>query len=202
MNAPATVYVIDDDPAIRDSLSLLFVAEGYDAYAFESAQTFLDAPDLVKTGCVITDVRMPDMTGLELLTAMKERRLSMPVLVVTAHADIPTAIEAMKRGAADFFEKPFDKDHLVEAVRDALVRGKTAAARETRAYEDRLGSLTHREREVLAGLIEGRQNKVIAYELGISTRTVEVHRANLMSKMGAKSLSELVRMATLAQRSD
>lgn len=200
MSTPTTVHVIDDDPAMRDSLSLLFAAEGYEVLSYESARNFLDTPSLAKSGCVITDVRMPDMSGIELLAAMKERRIPMPVIVVTAHADIPLAIEAMKRGAVDFFEKPFDKDNLIVSVRDAMLLGKDELARESRAYEEKLATLTQRENEVLAGLIEGRQNKVIAYALGISTRTVEVHRANLMSKMGAKSLSELVRMATLAQR--
>ena len=151
-------------------------------------------------GCVVTDVRMPGMSGLDLLAKMKERSVSMPVIVITAHGDVPLAIAAMKQGAIHFFEKPFDGDALLDSVRAALARGESEPTPDAEAQmiKERFATLTKREREVLAGLLNGQPNKTIAYELGISARTIEVHRANMMKKTQATSLAELVRMALVA----
>jgi two-component system response regulator FixJ len=150
---------------------------------------------------VVTDVRMPEISGLDLLAALKKQRVSMPVIVMTAHGDIPLAVAAMRQGAVDFFEKPFDGDLLLAAIRSALRREDPRDAA-TGAIEERLATLSKREREVLTGLLKGQPNKLIAHELGISARTVEVHRANVMAKMRAGSLSELVKMALAVQRDD
>ena len=194
----ATVYIIDDESAIRDALNLMLTTEGYTVRTYESAGTFLD---MIRQdddgGCVVTDVRMPEINGLDLLAAMKERCISMPIIVMTAHADVQLAVQAMKRGAFDFLEKPFDGDALLSSIRNALMHqvDKSARDTETRMLQDRLTKLTSREREVLLGLLKGQQNKVIAAELGIGVRTVEAHRASVMTKMQARSLSELLRMA-------
>lgn len=195
----ATIHVIDDDSAMRESLSLMLTIEGYTVRTHESARTFLDAVAQDENGCVVTDVRMPEISGIDLLTTMKiaERRVSMPIIVITGHADIQLAVNAMKQGAFDFLEKPFDGDALLASVRKALIRSSDEHARhaETRIIQDRLAKLTPRENEVLAGLLNGQQNKIIAGKLGIGVRTVEAHRASVMAKMRAGSLSELVRMA-------
>jgi two-component system response regulator FixJ len=192
-----TVHVIDDESAIRDALSLMLTIEGYTVRTYESAGTFLDMLRQDEGGCVVTDVRMPEISGLDLLAAMKERGVSIPIIVMTAHADVPLAVQAMKWGAFDFLEKPFDGDALLTSVRNALILQDDECGRgaEMRMVQDRLTKLTPREREVLVGLLKGRQNKVIAAELGIGVRTIEAHRASVMTKMQAKSLSELVRMA-------
>jgi two-component system response regulator FixJ len=169
--------------------------------SFDSAKAFLDALPRAVPGCVITDVRMPDMSGIELLRRLKELKLGVPVIVITGHGDIALAVEAMKMGAADFFEKPFDDDLLVASVRAALRQreDQTKRGTERAEIEHRISSLSPREKDVLAGLIGGRANKQIAFDLGISPRTVEIYRANLMNKMQADSLSGLVRMALISE---
>ena len=204
MTLDATIHVIDDDSAMRESLSLMLTIEGYTVRTHESARTFLDAVAQDESGCVVTDVRLPEISGIDLLTTMKieERRVSMPIIVITGHADIQLAVQAMKQGAFDFLEKPFDGDALLTSVRKALIHSNDEHARhaETRIIQDRLAKLTPRENEVLAGLLNGQQNKIIAGELGIGVRTVETHRASVMAKMRAGSLSELVRMALVISR--
>ena len=189
-----TIYVVDDDKAALDSLSLLLTAEGYAVRSHESAGTFLDAIKQNESGCVITDARMPGMSGLDLLAVMKERRVSMPVI----------AVEAMKRGAIDFFEKPLDAGALLSSVRSALMSKNDICPSnaETRILQKRFATLRKREKEVLAGLLRGQLNKVMANELGISARTVEIHRTNLMKKMQTKSLPELIKMALAIARDD
>jgi len=196
----STVCIVDDDRAVLAALTSLLTAEGYSVRAHESARTFLDMIQQDDCGCLVTDVRMPEMTGLDLLEKMKERRVSMPVIVITAHGDVPLAVDAMKQGAIHFFEKPFDGDALLDSIRAALARGEGEPApdAESQMIKERFATLTKREREVLAGLLDGQPNKTIAYELGISARTVEVHRANMMKKTQATSLAELVRMALVA----
>jgi len=195
------VHVIDDDEAMRESLSFLLDTAGIATRTYESAVAFLrQAEDGLAPGCIVTDVRMPEMNGLELVRRLKERGVSHPVIVITGHGDVPLAVEAMKAGVVDFLEKPFDDEHLLQAVRSALdarERDDQQQA-EKRRFEAMLEGLSPREQEVLRGVIEGKPNKVIAYDLGISPRTVEVYRANVMTKTGASGLSELVRMALLA----
>jgi two-component system, LuxR family, response regulator FixJ len=194
------VYVIDDDDAARQSLEFLLKTAGIAARGFESAKAFLEILPGIKSGCVITDVRMPDMTGIELLRFIKQNNIDLPVIVITGHGDISLAVEAMKIGAVDFLEKPFDDNLLLASVRSALrkdaalVRQKT----ETADIHRKLAELSNRERQVLEGLVAGKANKTIAFDLGISPRTVEIYRANLMTKMAANSLSDLVRMAISA----
>jgi two-component system response regulator FixJ len=196
-----TIYVVDDDKPALDSLSVLLTAEGYAVRSHESAGAFLDAIKQNERGCVITDARMPGMSGLDLLAVMRERRVSMPVIVVTGHGDVHLAVEAMKRGAIDFFEKPLDAGALLASVRSALNDTYPSNA-ETRIIQKRFATLSKREKEVLVGLLRGQLNKVMAHELGLSVRTVEVHRANLKKKMQAKSLPELVKMALAIARDD
>jgi two-component system, LuxR family, response regulator FixJ len=199
--AQPVVHIIDDDEGLRESLAFLLRSAALEVRSFESAKAFLDALPRAVPGCVITDVRMPDMSGIELLRRLKELKLGVPVIVITGHGDIALAVEAMKMGAADFFEKPFDDDLLVASVRAALRQreDQTKRGAERTEIEHRISSLSPREKDVLAGLIEGRANKQIAFDLGISPRTVEIYRANLMNKMQANSLSDLVRMALIAE---
>jgi two-component system response regulator FixJ len=197
----STVCIVDDDQAVLDALTFLLTAEGYAVRAHESARTFLDMIQQDGCRCLVTDVRMPGMSGLDLLAKMKERRVSMPVIVITAHGDVPLAVAAMKRGAIHFFEKPFDNDALLDSIRAALTRleeSEAAHDAETQTIKERFATLSKREQEVLAGLLNGQPNKTIANELGISKRTIEVHRANIMKKIQATSLAELVRMALVA----
>ena len=196
----AVVHVIDDDEAVRQSLAFLLRANEVEVQTYESGVAFLGVAPALKSGCVITDVRMPEMSGIELLRRLKELKIFLPVIVITGHGDVPLAVEAMKFGAADFLEKPFDDEVLLAAVRSALNRQDSDSKRqaERTAIDDRLAALSNREREVLEGLVAGRANKQIAFDLGISPRTVEIYRANLMTKMQAASLSELVRMALTA----
>jgi two-component system response regulator FixJ len=203
MSETPLVHIIDDDDAVRDSLSFLLRAANFDVVAYQSATHFLESLTREITGCVITDVRMPDISGLDLLRRMHAMSCVIPVIVMTGHGDIQLAVEAMKAGAADFLEKPFDEDRILTAVRSALeakrVESERAALRNE--IEQRLDSLSQRERQVLDGLVAGSPNKTIAHDLGISPRTVEVYRANVMSKMQARSLSDLVRMSMLVQTS-
>jgi two-component system response regulator FixJ len=195
----AVVHVIDDDQAVRDSLSFLLKSAGFAVGTYESAASFLhDLPD-VTAGCIITDVRMPDVSGIDLLNRLKEMRVRLPVIVITGHADVPLAVQAMKSGALEFFEKPFDDEILLAAVKAALQHQGADAKRDADRAQilDRLATLSNRERQVLEGLVAGHPNKTIAFDHGISPRTVEIYRANLMSKMQAASLSDLVRMALI-----
>jgi two-component system, LuxR family, response regulator FixJ len=192
------VHIVDDDAAVRQSLAFLLGSAGLAVRLYDSATAFLaELPD-VKTGCLITDMRMPGTTGLELLHALRAKACGLPAIVVTGHGDVALAVEAMKAGAVDFIEKPFDQQAILSAVRAALERTGGGSAGEGPVIAARLASLSERERQVLDGLIAGHPNKTIAHDLGISPRTVEVYRANLMTKMAARSLSELIRMAILA----
>jgi two-component system, LuxR family, response regulator FixJ len=198
--ASTVVHVIDDDDAARDSLSFLLRTAKLDVRTYESAPAFLAAIKTLSLGCIITDVRMPEMTGIELLRRLRESGNDVPVIVITGHGDIPLAVEAMKFGAVDFFEKPYDDESMVAAVRSALNRHEGVAQKQAQRsiLDERLATLSNRERQVLEGLVAGKPNKIIAFDHGISPRTVEVYRANVMSKMQASSLSELVRMALIA----
>lgn len=204
MSDDATIHVIDDDPAVRDSLTLLLSTEGFRVETHDSARHFLGFFEPYEAGCVVTDARMPEMTGIELMETMKARHMSLPVVVITAYADVSLAVQAMKHGAFDFLEKPFDNDALLACVRMALAyeREEQFRAAETQTIQARLSTLTAREGEVLARLLHGLPNKIIGRELGISVRTVEVHRANVMLKMNAGSLSELVRMSLSASQTE
>lgn len=196
MALEAVVHVVDDDLAVRQSLAFLLASGGLAVRLHESATAFLEGvPD--PSGCILTDVRMPGIDGVELLRRLKARGSKVPVIVMTGHADVPLAVEAMRQGALDFIEKPFDDELLLKAVRGALERHAHEAQESEAAREvsERLASLSERERDVLTGLVDGKANKAIAQDLGISPRTVEIYRANLMKKMQAHSLSELVRMA-------
>jgi two-component system response regulator FixJ len=197
---PALVHVIDDDEPARQSLAFLLGTAGVEVRTYDSAVAFLNEATGVKTGCVITDVRMPEVSGIDLLHRLKELRVDVPVIVITGHGDVPLAVEAMKIGAFDFLEKPFDDEMLLASVRSALDRQDRDSQRhaERAEIEGRLAALSKRERDVLEGLVAGKANKQIAFDLGISPRTVEIYRANLMTKMQAASLSDLVRMALLA----
>jgi two-component system response regulator FixJ len=194
------VHIVDDDEAVRKSLAFLLSTAGIPIRIYESATSFLAGLSMLQDGCLITDVRMPDMTGIELLQQLRGKGFKLPVIVITGHGDIPLAVEAMKSGAIDFIEKPFAEEAILRAVRAAEERSKKLGPRSEEALvAGRLASLSERERQVLDGLVAGQANKTIARELGISPRTVEVYRANLMTKMQAKSLSELIRI-TLAAR--
>jgi two-component system response regulator FixJ len=197
------VHVIDDDVDVRQSLAFLLTAAGFTVRVHESAVAFLSALPDAKAGCVVTDIRMPQMNGLELQRRLGELKAGLPVIVMTGHGDVAMAVEAMKAGAVDFIEKPFDDEVLLSAVRAALARRARESSRDARTLEiqGRIKRLSEREREVLERLVAGKANKVIAFELGISPRTVEVYRANVMTKMQADSLSELVRMALIEDRS-
>jgi two-component system response regulator FixJ len=196
----AIVHVIDDDEAMRESLCFLLGTVGMEVKTYESPMAFLDIAATVTAGCVITDVRMPELSGVELLRRLRELKLDIPVIVITGHGDVALAVEAMKIGAIDFLEKPFDDEVLLGSVRTALNQLDQDRRRQTERsdIEVRLASLTNRERDVLDGLVAGHANKQIAYDLGISPRTIEIYRANLMTKMQAASLSDLVRMALIA----
>ncbi|MPZ59196.1 MAG: response regulator [Rhizobiales bacterium] len=200
MPSEMMVYVVDDDEAMRQSLSFLLRAAKVDVQTFESATAFLEALPQIKPGCLVTDVRMPGMSGLDLLRHLRERKVAMPVIVITGHGDVPLAVEAMKDGAVDFLEKPFDDEVLLGSIRSALneqVNDQGRLAMRT-AITEKLALLSARERQVLEGLVNGHPNKIIAFNLGISPRTVEIYRAHVMTKMEAASLSDLVRMALMA----
>jgi two-component system response regulator FixJ len=194
-----TVFIVDDDDAVRDSLGALVESAGLTAESFASGTRFLDAIGPDRIGCVLLDVQMPDLGGLEIQERLAASQSGLRVIIITGHGDVPLAVRAMKAGAVDFIEKPFDDGVLLDCVQRALAESQRGQAGEAAAAGlEGLGQLTPRERDVLHQLIVGNPNKVIAYELGISPRTVEVHRARVMEKMQAKSLSHLVRMALAA----
>ncbi|MEW5420427.1 response regulator FixJ [Amorphus sp. 3PC139-8] len=201
MDGTGSVHIIDDDEAIRDALSTLLEQAGLIPIAHASAASFLEDVGNGDCGCVITDVRMPGTTGIDLLHRMAEIDRVLPVIIITGHSDVPLAVEALKSGAFDFIEKPFDGDQIVERVLAALdMREKARRSEQTRAdAASRIAALTHREHDVLEGLIAGHANKVIAHNLGISPRTVEIYRANVMHKLKVSSLSELVRLTFVAE---
>ena len=199
MPADRLVYVVDDDEAVRDSLSLLLEARGYTVRSFAGAPEFLAAAPTLRPGCLIADIRMPAMDGLELQQRLIERGLAFPLIVITGHGDVPLAVRAMKAGAIDFIEKPFAVETILSSVAAALERvAEPHDQHQAATALARLALLTPREREVLQGLLVGLPNKSIAYDLAISPRTVEIHRARVMDKMGARSLSELIRMSLAA----
>jgi FixJ family two-component response regulator len=198
MNARTpTVFVIDDDDAVRDALMLLLHAESLAASSFASADAFLDVYRPGVPGCVVADVRMPGTTGLELVGRLRSAGAAIPVILITGHGDIPMAVAALKQGAVDFFEKPFDENLLLARIREALSWEDTERRRRFNyeGLKTRLDALTPREREIMQVLVDGEPNKVIAARFGISPRTVEVHRARIMEKMQARNLSDLVRMS-------
>lgn len=199
-----TVYIVDDEEPVRKALRFLTKSDGIKSESFATAQAFLDAIDRIGPGCLLLDVCMPDMSGLELQEALRARNLEIPVIILTGHADVPTAVRAMKGGASDFVEKPFDGEELLERIHQCL----SGEAKRRRTIEwrrqaaERLARLTRREREVMEGLVAGKRNKQIAEELFISFRTVELHRSSIMTKFEANSLSDVVRIALLAETDD
>ena len=194
------VHIIDDDDALRESLAFLLGTARINVATHASASAFMEAIPGAKLSCVITDVRMPGMSGIDLLKRLREMKIEVPVSVITGHGDVPLAVEAMKVGAIDFLEKPFDDEVLLASVKAAIERqgGEIKRNAELAEIVSRLAALSNRERDVLGGLVAGRANKQIAFDLGISPRTVEIYRANLMNKMQAGGLSDLVRMALIA----
>jgi two-component system, LuxR family, response regulator FixJ len=197
MNRVPTVHVVDDDDAVRSSLRLLLKSVGLPTIAYESARDFLAGYDPEQPGCLVLDVRMPGMSGPELQEELNRRGAMIPVIFVTGHGDIPMAVEAMQHGAFDFLQKPFRDQDLITRVQKALELDaqNRAELREASLIRGRYDSLTPREREVFQLVTEGKANKVMAGDLGVSQRTVEIHRARVMEKMGARSLAQLVRMA-------
>jgi len=200
MTTKGHVYVIDDDEAMRDSLNFLLDSSGFGVTLFDDAQAFLDVLPGLAFGCVVSDVRMPGIDGIELLKRMKAQQSPFPILIMTGHGDVPLAVEAMKLGAVDFLEKPFEDDRLTTMIETAIRQAEPAAKNEAISQDiaARVASLSPRERQVMEGLIAGLSNKLIAREYDITPRTIEVYRANVMTKMQANSLSELVRIAMRA----
>ncbi|WGM38337.1 response regulator FixJ [Caulobacter sp. NIBR1757] len=196
-----TVFIVDDDGPVRESLKFLFRTEGLTCRAYESALAFLAQLQPTERGCLVTDVRMPEMDGLELIAALRARDSQLPIIVITGHADVPMAVRAMKAGVFDFIEKPFDSDIMLRAVRACLEKVDNSEARlsERLTIDNRMSTLTERERQVLDAIVEGLSNKEVALSLSISPRTVEIYRANVMTKMQADSLSALVRMSLTAK---
>ena len=197
------VHLVDDDEAIRRSVGFALKTSGFQVRSYESGVEILKtAPDL-EPGCILLDIRMPGMDGLEVQEALKAKGVTLPVIIMTGHGDVNLAVRAMKAGALDFIEKPFEKAVLLGAIEHAISRLKQSAEalRDASEAATRLRLLTGRERDVLEGLAKGLPNKSIAYDLGISPRTVEIHRANLMDKLGVKSLSEALRIAFAAETS-
>jgi len=201
MTSASLVFVVDDDDSVRDSLQALLISAGFAVSTFASARDFLAAVS-EPSGCLIADIRMPDMDGLELQQEILRRGYPISVIVITGHGDVPLAVRAMKAGAIDFIEKPFDDESLLSSVRRAVDLGhqKQDAAAETQAALKLLSLLTPRERSVMEQLVAGRPNKIAAHELGISPRTIEIHRANIMDKLNVRSVADLVRISLAAQR--
>jgi two-component system response regulator FixJ len=200
VSAADVVFIVDDDEAVRDSLEALLAAKGHSVEPYASADAFLAAYRPEFQGCALVDLRMPGIDGLGLIEHLKARGARLPIVVVTGHGDVPLAVRAMKAGAIDFIEKPYNNQTILDAVRQALARSGTAATNDAEAVKAAalVAQLTPREHDVLQNLVIGRPNKIIAYVLKISPRTVEIHRANLMKKMQAGSLSHLVRLALAA----
>lgn len=200
MNDNRVVYLVDDEEAIRKSAGFVLSRAGFKVQAYSSGVEFLKQAKAATPGCVVLDVRMPDMDGLEVQAAMAERGIAMPIIVLTGHGDVTTAVQAMKAGAVEFLEKPFEKAALLEALERAFARLERRGSRELEEREarTRIAALTPREKEILEGLAKGYPNKTIAYDLGCSSRTVEVHRASLMQKLDVHSLSDLLRIAIAA----
>ncbi|WP_369725551.1 response regulator FixJ [Bradyrhizobium sp. LLZ17] len=200
MTTKGHVYVIDDDEAMRDSLNFLLDSSGFGVTLFDNAQGFLDALAGLTFGCVVSDIRMPGLDGIELLKRMKAQSSPFPIVIMTGHGDVPLAVEAMKLGAIDFLEKPFEDDRLIIMIESAIRQAGPSAKSDAITHDiaARVTSLSPRERQVMEGLVAGLSNKLIAREYDISPRTIEVYRANVMTKMQANSLSELVRLAMRA----
>lgn len=201
MSSEQLVHVIDDDEGGRESLAFLLDCSGIATRTYESAVQFLAVASSISGGCIITDVRMPELSGLDLLGRLRAMGIAIPVIVITGHADVPMAIQALHGGVSDFIEKPFSDEAILMAVRTALARQRDRAeiAIERDEIARRLATLSGREREVMEGLVDGKANKVIAYDLDISARTVEVYRANVMTKLQVRTLSELVRMVMITR---
>ena len=195
-----TIFVVDDDEAVRDSLGALLESAGFEVETFSSGADFLDRLDPKRGGCIVLDVRMPGLSGLEIQEKLTEKRITLPVIIITGHGDVPIAVQAIKAGAMDFIEKPFGDDVILESVGRALERARRNKRDASSAVEieARMARLTPRERDVLEQLVIGNPNKIIAHKLGISPRTVEIHRARVIEKMEARSLSHLVRLALTA----
>jgi two-component system response regulator FixJ len=195
-----SVLIVDDDADVRDSLRALLESAGYAVREFDNAKKVLADPTISQGSCLIADIRMPDMDGLQLQEELNRRQIGLPVIVVTGHGDVPLAVRAMKAGAVDFLEKPFDGEIMLDTVQRALTRSKQTRGQTALAElaASRVALLTPREKDVLEHLVAGNSNKVIAYELAISPRTVEIHRGHLMEKMQARSLSNLIQMALAA----
>ena len=196
------IHIVDDDPDVRDATSFLLTTAGYDAVALETPQELLEQVGPDSAGCLILDVRLPSMNGLELQRELGARDIRLPVIFITGHGDIPMAVEAVNAGALDFLEKPFDNDVLLERVESALASDRERRERDAAAGEidQRLERLTPREREVMEGILAGKLNKVIGYELDMSTRTVEVHRGRVLEKLGARNAPEMVRLVLAGHR--
>jgi two-component system response regulator FixJ len=200
MPVERTVYVLDDDQAVLRSLERLLSSANYEPITFDRPDLFLTAAKTFKTGCVLLDVRLPGMSGLEVLAQLNRMRSDLSVIIVTAQGDIQTAVRAMKAGASDFLEKPYSVDVLLRSIEVALEKEqRTARDRDIADAVRRIGILSPREKEVLDGLMAGRPNKLIAYQLGISVRTVEVHRARMMERLGARQLAEVIRLGVMAR---
>ncbi|QDV06919.1 Transcriptional regulatory protein FixJ [Planctomycetes bacterium Poly30] len=201
MNAQPTVFIVDDDPAMRDSLGFLIGSVGRRVETYASAEDFLEAYDTERPGCIVLDVRMPGLSGLELMERLHEDRFAPPVVLITGHGDIPMAVRALKAGAFDFIEKPFSDQVLLERIQQALQKDSQERSDEQdRAdFERRSGRLTAREKQVFELVVAGKPNKVVATDLGLSQKTVEVHRAHVMEKMRAESFADLVKMAVLLE---
>lgn len=195
-----TVHVVDDDPAVRRSLERLLDAAGFHVVSYQSPAAFLNAASGLSAGCVLLDIRMPGVDGLEVQSRLNRLRVNLPVIVMTGHGDVPSAVRAMKAGAVDFLEKPFDDETLLNAIGGAFAKASRLIGgdREAVRAAQRIATLSPREREVLDALLAGRQNKVIAFDLNISVRTVEVHRARMMERLGTKQFADAIRLAVMA----
>jgi two-component system response regulator FixJ len=196
MSAEVVIHIVDDEEAVRNSLAFLLSISGYAVRVHESATSFLRQAKGLTSACLITDLRMPDMSGVDLLKRMRAENIMIPAIVITGHGDVPMAVEAMKAGALDFLEKPFEDEVIIGAVSRAIeaLEARPDVSHDVAGIRERLAQLSEREKQVMQGVVAGQSNKTIAYNLEISPRTVEVHRANVMMKMNCKSLPELVRM--------